>query len=50
MFSLSNYRVAFFFFKILFYYLFMRDTQREREADTQAEGGAGSMQGARHGT
>ena len=28
----------------------MRDTQRDREADTQAEGEAGSMQGARHGT
>ena len=29
-------------------YLFLRDTQRE--AKTQAEGEAGSMQGARHGT
>ena len=29
-------------------YLFMRDTHRE--AETQAEGEAGSMQGARHGT
>ena len=28
----------------------MRDTQREREAETQAEGEAGSMQGARCGT
>ena len=28
----------------------MRDPQREREAETQAEGEAGSMQGARHGT
>ena len=28
----------------------MRDTEREREAMTQAEGEAGSMQGARHGT
>ena len=27
-------------------YLFMKDTQREREAETQAEGEAGSMQGA----
>ena len=26
--------------------LFMRDTEREREAETQAEGEAGSMQGA----
>ena len=33
---------SFFFFKI-FIYLFMRDTQRE--AETQAEGEAGSMQG-----
>ena len=31
-----------------FIYLFMRDTQRE--AETQAEGEAGSMQGARCGT
>ena len=36
------------FFKKDFIYLFMRDT--EREAETQAEGEAGSMQGARHGT
>ena len=28
---------------ISFIYLFMRDTQREREAETQAEGEAGSM-------
>ena len=34
-----------FFFKD-FIYLFMRDTQREREAETQAEGEAGPMQGA----
>ena len=31
-------------FKKYFIYLFMRDT--EREAETQAEGEAGSMQGA----
>ena len=33
-------------------YLFMRDThtERERRAETQAEGEAGSMQGARRGT
>ena len=30
------------------FYLFMRDTERERQ--TQAEGEAGSMQGAWHGT
>ena len=36
--------LEFFFFKI---YLFIHS---EREAETQAEGEAGSMQGARHGT
>ena len=46
-FSLSSF--FFFFLKIyLFIYLFMRDT--ERKAETQEEGEAGSMQGARHGT
>ena len=39
--------ILFYFFKDLIY-LFMRDT--EKEAETQAEGGAGSMQGARRGT
>ena len=33
-----------------FIYLFVRDTKREREAETQAEGGAGSMQGVWRGT
>ena len=33
----------FFFFKD-FIYLFMRDTEREREAETWAEGEVGSMQ------
>ena len=33
-----------------FIYLFMRDTHTHREAETQAEGEAGSMQGARCGT
>ena len=28
----------------------MRDTEREREAETQAEGEAGSLQGAQYGT
>ena len=37
-------------FKILFIYLLMRDTEREREAETQEEGEAGSMQGAQRGT
>ena len=32
----------------IFIYLFMRDTHRE--AETQAEGAAGSMQGALHGS
>ena len=30
-------------------YLFMKDTERERQAKTQAEAEAGSMQGARRG-
>ena len=38
----------FFFFKILFIYSL--ETDRVREAETQAEGEAGSMQGARCGT
>ena len=33
-----------------FIYLFMRDTLKEREAETQAEEEAGSMQEARRGT
>ena len=33
-----------------FIYLFMRDTETEREAETQAEGESGSMQGASLGT
>ena len=37
-----------FFKKILFIYLFMRDTQRE--AETQAEGEVGFPQGAQCGT
>ena len=32
--------------KKYFIYLFMRDTESEREAETQAEGEAGSIQGA----
>ena len=39
---------VFIIFKKDIIYLFMRDTQRE--AETQAEGEAGSMQGARCGT
>ena len=38
-------QLKFFFFLIDFIYLFMRDI--DREAETQAEGEAGSMQGAR---
>ena len=38
----------------IFLFLFFKDftclLMREREAETQAEGEAGSMQGARHGT
>ena len=33
-----------------FIYLFMRDTETQREAETQAAGEAGSMQGAQRGT
>ena len=33
-----------------FIYLFTRDTERESEAETLAEGEVGSMQGARCGT
>ena len=50
----GDWALCFFFFPILFFsfficfqdfmYLFMRDTQRE--AETQAEGEAGSLQGA----
>ena len=43
--NLKNNKVS--FFKD-FIYLFMRDTQKE--AETQAEGEAGSLQGARRGT
>ena len=40
----KNHLLFFLFFKKDFIYLFMRDT--EREAETQAEGEAGSMQEA----
>ena len=43
-------KLRFIFFNVFFkdyIYLFMRDT--EREAETQAEGGAGLMAGARRG-
>ena len=40
-----------FFFFLRFYLFIHENTQRgEREAEIQAEGEAGSMQGARHGT
>ena len=42
----GSYGIRFIFFKI--FYLFMRDT--EREAETQAAGETGSMQGAQCGT
>ena len=38
------------FFDFLKIYLFMRDTEKEREAETQAEEEASSMQGTRRGT
>ena len=43
------FNILFIYFLDLIY-LFMRDTHTEREVETQAEGEAGSMQGARHGT
>ena len=39
-----------FYFLSLFINLFMRNTETKRGRDTQTEGEAGSMQGARHGT
>ena len=45
--DLINKALPFFFLR---FYLFMRDTEREREAETQAEGEAGSMPGAQRGT
>ena len=44
----SQYVSFFFFLKILFIYSW--ETQRERGAETLAEGEAGSMQGAQPGT
>ena len=44
----KKYQLSFFFKKILFIYSWA--AHREKEAETQAEGEAGSMQGARHGT
>ena len=44
---LINFLLLYSLFKD-FIYLFMRDT--EREAETQAEGEAGSLQGAQHRT
>ena len=40
--------ISLFFF--LRFYSFIHEGHREREADTQAEGEAGSMQGTRGGT
>ena len=45
--SLNSFSFFLSFFKILFIF-FMRDT--EKEAETKAEGEAGSLQGARRGT
>ena len=43
----GSFLIVVLFFKILFIYLFMRDTESGQEcAETQAEGGTGSMQGA----
>ena len=46
--AIKSWHLKFFFFFLDFIYLFMRDT--EREAETQAEGEAGSMQGTPCGT
>ena len=46
--SLILFKKFLFNFKILFIYSW--ETQREIEAETQAEGEAGSLQGAQHGT
>ena len=46
--SLLSAKAFLFFFLKDFIYLFVRDT--EREAETQAEGEAGSLQGAGCGT
>ena len=45
--KLNSNKKIFFFFKDLFIYLFR---ESEREAETQAEGEAGSMKEARRGT
>ena len=45
-----NFIWHFFFFKILFIYSWEYTERREREAETQAEGEAGSMQEAQRGT
>ena len=47
---LSSHDSFFFFLKILFIYSCEYTERRKREAVTQAEGEAGPMQGARHGT
>ena len=46
--KIKDYHSDFYFilFFLRFYLFIHRDTAREREAETQAEGGAGSMQGA----
>ena len=50
LYDLTPPKVSSLFFFFNFIYLFMRDTERAREVETQAEGEAGSMQGARCGT
>ena len=46
-FGIDCFRADFFFLR---FYLFIKDTGNKRETETQAEGEAGSMQGAGRGT
>ena len=51
----EDFLYQFFFLNLILFYFFKDfiysgETEREREAETQAEGEAGSMQGARCGT
>ena len=43
----ATHSFVIYFYFIFRDYLFMRDPERERKAETQAEGEAGSLRGAR---